>query len=130
MRAAHAAGSCPASKKSSSRNSGESSPDLEEKILLIAVAVGAALDELDGVVDACTPELHWVNTLLGNLKTSMVGTYHAFKHSKYARRYLAEFSYRFNRRFNLQAMVPRLLNALAQTKPLPLKALRSPELCR
>ena len=79
---------------------------------------------------ARTPELHWVNTLLGNLKTSMAGTYHAFKHGKYARRYLAEFSYRFNRRFNLQVMVSRLLDALAQTGPRPLRVLRSPELCR
>lgn len=78
---------------------------------------------------ARTPELQWVNTLLGNLKTSMAGTYHSIKHSKYAKRYLAEFCYRFNRRFNLEAMLPRLLDAVAQTRPLPLKNLRSPELC-
>jgi hypothetical protein len=24
------------------------------------------------------PEFHWVNTVLGNLKTSLAGTYHAF----------------------------------------------------
>ena len=79
---------------------------------------------------ARTPQLHWVNTLLGNLKTSIAGTYHWFKHEKYAERYLAEFSYRFNRRFNLKAMVARLLNALAHTGPRPLKMLRNPDLCR
>ncbi|AMD44712.1 linear amide C-N hydrolase, choloylglycine hydrolase family protein [Bordetella holmesii CDC-H635-BH] len=36
----------------SSRNTGECRPDLEEEVLLIAVAVGAALDDFDGVVDA------------------------------------------------------------------------------
>jgi len=30
------------------------------------------------------PEFHWVNTLLGNLKTALSGTYHAFNHAKYA----------------------------------------------
>ena len=78
---------------------------------------------------ARTSQLRWVNTMLGNLKSSMAGTYHAIKHSKYARRYLAEFCYRFNRRFKLQALLPRLLNAVAHTAPLPLRALRSPELC-
>jgi hypothetical protein len=73
---------------------------------------------------AQTPQLHWVNTLLGNLKTSMAGTYHSFDHAKYAARYLAEFCYRFNRRFDLPAMLPRLLRALATTRPLPLKELR------
>lgn len=76
---------------------------------------------------AQTPQLHWVNTLLGNLKTSMAGTLHAFRHAKYAQRYLAEFAYRFNRRFDLPAMLPRLLRALASSGPLPLRALRMSE---
>lgn len=77
-----------------------------------------------------TPQLHWVNTMLGNLKTSMAGTYHSFKHAKYAARYLAEFCYRFNRRFHLPLMLPRLLGALATTAPLPLKVLRVSEVRR
>ena len=76
---------------------------------------------------AQTPQLHWVNTLLGNLTTSMAGTLHAFKHAKYAQRYLGEFAYRFNRRFDLPAMLPRLLRALASSGPLPLRALRMSE---
>lgn len=79
---------------------------------------------------AQTPQLHWVNTMLGNLKTSIAGTYHSFDHAKYAARYLAEFCYRFNRRFDLPSMLPRLLRALAVTKPLPLKVLRVSEVCR
>ena len=70
------------------------------------------------------PQLRWVNTMLGNLKTSLAGTYHSFDHTKYAARYLAEFAYRFNRRFDLAAMLPRLLRAAVTTKPHPLTALR------
>ena len=79
---------------------------------------------------AQTPQLHWVNTLLGNLKTSMRGTLHAFKHAKYAQRYLGEFAYRFNRRFSMAAMLPRLLRAMVVTRPLPLRVLRASEVCR
>ncbi len=73
------------------------------------------------------PQLHWVNTVLGNLKTSLVGTYHSFNHAKYAARYLAEFAYRFNRRFDLPAMLPRLLKVIATTAALPLKLIRLSE---
>ena len=57
----------------------------------------------------------WVNTILGNLKTAIGGTYHAFDFEKYAHRYLGECQYRFNRRFDLAGMFPRLVNATAQT---------------
>jgi hypothetical protein len=73
------------------------------------------------------PEFRWVNTMLSNLKTSLSGTYHALKHTKYADRYLAEFAYRFNRRFDLAAMVRRVLRAAATTKPQPLRVLRFSE---
>jgi len=39
----------------------------------------------------------WVNTM-GNLKNSMHGSYHAIS-DRHVPRYLAEFCYRFNRRF-------------------------------
>ena len=73
------------------------------------------------------PQFHWVNTLLGNLKTALAGTYHAFGFAKYAKRYLAEFQYRFNRRFDLASMLPRLLRAAATTAPQPLRKLRLSE---
>jgi ISXO2-like transposase domain/Transposase zinc-ribbon domain len=57
----------------------------------------------------------WINTILGNLKTAISGTYHAFDFEKYAGRYLAEFQYRFNSRFNLRSMLPRLVWACAHT---------------
>ena len=61
----------------------------------------------------------WLNVLLAKLKTALSGTHHAFKFAKYARRYLAEVQYRFNRRADLAAMVPRLAVAVAQTRPCP-----------
>ena len=70
---------------------------------------------------------HWVNTLLGNIKSSIQGTYHGFKFDKYAARYLAELQYRFNRRFDLPRMVPRLLRACVLTAARPEKWLRTAE---
>lgn len=60
----------------------------------------------------------WVNTVLGNVKNALHGTYHALR-AKYLQRYLSEFCYRFNRRFDMAAMVPRLLYVAARTPPLP-----------
>ncbi|MCK5189876.1 MAG: transposase [Methylococcales bacterium] len=53
---------------------------------------------------------YWINTVLGNVKTAMHGSYHAFR-PKHLPRYPAEFEYRFNRRFKLDALVPRLAHA-------------------
>ena len=36
------------------------------------------------------PQFKAINTLLGNLKTALTGTYHAFDFAKYAHRYIAE----------------------------------------
>jgi ribosomal protein L37AE/L43A len=73
------------------------------------------------------PCFTWVNTLLGNVKTALAGTYHAFNFRKYAHRYLAEYQYRFNRRFDLKAILPRLLRAAATTGPRTEAWLRSAE---
>lgn len=72
------------------------------------------------------PEFHWVNTVLGNVKTSLSGAYHAFKFGKYATRYLAAIAYRFNRRFELDLLPERLLLAAAKCAPRPEKWLRMP----
>jgi len=73
-----------------------------------------------GVPDLGHPIFWWVNTMLGNVKNAMHGTYHALR-SKYLQRYLSEFCYRFNRRFDLAALVPRLIVAAARTPPLSYK---------
>ncbi len=70
-----------------------------------------------GKASAKLPEFCAVNTFLGNLKRALGGTYHAFNFAKYAHRYLAEAQYRFNRRFNLRSILPRLLRAACVTPP-------------
>ncbi len=42
-------------------------------------------------------------------------------------RYLAEFEYRFNRRYDLAAMLTRLTKAAAQTPPMPYRLLKLAE---
>lgn len=66
----------------------------------------------------------WVNVVLSNVKRSIGGAYHALKHRKYARRYLGEAAYRFNRRFHLRELVPRLLRAMILCGPCAEPALR------
>ena len=73
------------------------------------------------------PQFRWINTLLGNLKTSFSGTFHAFNFDKYARRYLGGFCFRFNRRLSLVAMTERIANAVCVCKPYPERALRVAE---
>ena len=64
------------------------------------------------------PQFPWVNTVLGNLKTTLAGAYHSLKYSKYAAHYLAAFAYRFNRRFDLRGLVARLIVDVARCAPL------------
>ena len=54
------------------------------------------------------------------MKRSLDGTSHAF-----APRYLAEFQYRFNRRYDLAALLQRLLRAATTVLPLPRPILMS-----
>lgn len=72
-------------------------------------------------------EFLWLNTILGNLKTSLGGAYHAFGFAKYASRYLGAFAYRFNRRFQLDKLPMRLLVAAVAIGPRPAVWLRSAE---
>jgi hypothetical protein len=54
----------------------------------------------------------WVNVLLSNVKRAISGSCHAIRQGNYARLYLAEAAYRFNRRFDLRAMLPLLARAM------------------
>jgi len=76
------------------------------------------------------PQFRAVNTVLGNLKNALCGTYHAFDFAKYGHRYLAEAQYRFNRRFNLASILERLLRAAATTVPSPAAVIRAAGACR
>ncbi len=71
-------------------------------------------------------EFKWVNTIIGNIKTSMHGAYHSIS-PRHLPRYLAEFCYRFNRRFNLKALLPRFMSVALKTPPMPYKFLTMAE---
>jgi ISXO2-like transposase domain len=60
-----------------------------------------------GAVSGRLSTFKWVNTALGNIKAAITGTYRSIS-SKHVPRYLAKFEYRFNRRYDLAAMIPRL----------------------
>jgi hypothetical protein len=47
--------------------------------------------------------------VLGKLKTTLAGTFHALQYRKYAGHYFAAFAYRFNRRVDLRDLVARLI---------------------
>lgn len=73
------------------------------------------------------PQFRWINTLLGNLKTSLNGTFHSFDFDKYARRYLGGFCFRFNRRFAMAEMTERIANAVCCCMPCTERDLRVAE---
>lgn len=64
--------------------------------------------------------LKWVNMLTSNLKRGLLSTYHGC-FPKYRKAYLAEFAYRFNRRYWPHQAFDRLLAACIQGKHTPLK---------
>lgn len=68
-------------------------------------------------------DFNWVNTILGNLKNALVSTYKA-NNKKYAQRYLSEFEYRFNRRFDLRNIFSELLRNSICTPAMPERLLR------
>ena len=80
-----------------------------------------------GAASAKHPSFLAVNTVLGNIKTSLAGTYHAFGFQKYAHRYLGQVQYLFNRRFNLRTILERLARAASQASPCPMRVVRAAE---
>lgn len=56
--------------------------------------------------------LRWVHTLISNLKAFLQGTYHGLG-KKHLQSYFDEFCFRFNRRFWLHQLFPRLVCAVA-----------------
>ena len=76
-----------------------------------------------GRASAQHPAVHWVNTILGNVKSALRSPYHSFR-PQYAQRYLSEFEYRFHRRFHLPELIPRLAYVALRTPPMPEKLLK------
>lgn len=72
------------------------------------------------------PYFQWVNTMISNVKNAMHGTYHAIN-KKHLPRYLGEFCFKFNRRFNLEKMLDQLLYSSIQTAPMPERLLKLAE---
>ena len=71
-----------------------------------------------------TSAFDWVNTILGNLKTALAGTYHKLS-AHHLQRHLATFQYRFNRRYRLKDILPRLVWVALRTPPMPRRHLTS-----
>lgn len=65
-----------------------------------------------------TSAFGWVNTILGNLKTALAGTFHKLS-AHHLQRHLAIFQYRFNRRYRLKDILPRLTWVALRTPPMP-----------
>jgi len=79
-----------------------------------------------GYASMSIPAFTWVNVMLGNVKRSLHGTYHAVS-QKHLPRYLAEFCYRFNRRFDMGLMIGSLACAAINSKPIPQHQLKLAE---
>ena len=76
---------------------------------------------LVGVVDNLKPkdlsEFKWINTVLGDLKTTLSGAFHALRYRKYGQIYLTAFADRFKRRFDLRRLMAGLIVDVARSKP-------------
>lgn len=95
-----------------------------------AVTLAGCIHEQRMVTRAVVPALkmpafRWVNTVLGNLKTAITGTFKSVRR-KYAPRYLAEFQYRFNRRSRLPDMLDRLACVAVRVGPKPYTVIAAP----
>lgn len=70
-------------------------------------------------VDAWLPWVHW---FISNAKSWIIGTHHGVR-AKYLHLYLAEYSYRFNRRHDPDSLFHRAIYAMSQSKPKTLGSL-------
>ena len=70
------------------------------------------------------PQFQWVNTILGNLKTMLHGAFHSLSWAKHADSHLSAFAYRFNRRFDLRALLARLIVDVARCPPRQIRVIR------
>lgn len=64
----------------------------------------------------------WIHTFIGNLKRMILGTYHSVS-PKHLDRYLAEFDYRGNRRWQEENLFDRLMVAAVDAKPITCRQL-------
>jgi len=69
-------------------------------------------------------KLKWINMLTSNLKRFLLSTHHGV-YPKYRKAYLAEFAYRFNRRYWPAQTFDRLLYACIHSDPVTLRELKA-----
>ena len=72
------------------------------------------------------PAFRWANTVLANVKNSLLATHRAVA-AKHLPRYLGAFAWRFNRRFVLKTIYERMAIAAAATPPMPYRLLKLAE---
>ncbi len=96
----------------------------------VAASLGACHDRTvagGGKASVELEQFRCVNTFISNIKTALSGTYHSVKFAKYAHRYLAEVQFRFNRRYDLRAILGSLVRAMADAPPSPGHGIRVAE---
>jgi hypothetical protein len=86
----------------------------------ISMKTSGNLDLLDH------PAFKWVNVMIGNVKNSLRGSCHTVG-KNHLPRYLAEYCFRFNNRFNLRKLLPKLAMAAVNTPPMPYRLLKLAE---
>ena len=74
--------------------------------------------------ELASEHLKWINTITSNLKRFLISTYHGV-FPRYRKAYLAEFAYRFNRRYWPHQAFDRLLYACLHSKPKTLPELKA-----
>jgi len=73
---------------------------------------------------AQNPRMKWVNTVLDFIKRAIDGRYQSIRCQKYARRYLHEATWRFNRRDKMADMVFKLIDASIRCQTVTERMLR------
>lgn len=82
------------------------------------------MPSLKGRKAAQQPRMKWVNTVLSNIKRAIDGRYHSIRCQKYARRYLHEATWRFNRRADMATLLNQALVAAVCCKTVTESMLR------
>jgi transposase-like protein len=77
------------------------------------------MDSNQNEIDSWLP---WVHKFISNAKTWLVGTHHGVE-SKYLAQYLAEYTFRFNRRHDPDSLFFRALAACCLARPRPSRTL-------
>lgn len=78
--------------------------------------------EMDSKQEKIDDWLPWVHRFISNAKSWIVGTHHGVR-AKYLELYLAEYTYRFNRRHDPDSLFHRAISAMSQADPRTLGSL-------